>query len=519
MSAETLSVCTPSNMEQALRTARFPGGLAASGGETSFSYGLYTRDYLVAIEDIMATHPHLARQAFHTIPQHQGTRFNPLTEEQPDRLPHQVVQERLGDLAVPTNVMRNYEAWANRWGVPFTGGFVIYNSTDGPLRYLRALDKYCTMYGRSVLGDQFLHQPTSQLRTVEEAALRTLDWTTGIMQASDLGLPEVKTHNPRQTSWSSVMRDGIDAYTHPIGPYGIAPNRDMPIAYVEILGLAFDALKAGVRLFPDHHDAGLWNELAANLPDKLMRYFWIDQQQYIAPAIDRDQQGRPRQLEKIGSSALELMSTTILRALPDHPDVIRALAVQAFGAGLLTPIGVRMSSLEHIQNEGGYAGYQDSQTSWAVVSGEIAQGLRRQRLGPLGRNIGKRLVYGIEQARRFPEYTYVDPDNHPTHHPRPATSDHGSAKRIAAAELPVAPQTWTVTRAMVEVRALDTESPPPPKNSWEGALCAQMLDQAQQISPLPEPPTSGPVIIDLAAGRAARQRRLQALFDKGFSLD
>jgi glycogen debranching enzyme len=486
----------------------FAGGLTASGPDGAFASCMFVRDYLTAMDDITDMYPEVARVGFSIIPQQQGSKYDNLTEEQPGRLPHQVVKGIVGGRVLSDEAMADYRHWAEVWGVPVDeyGSFTVYNASDG-IRYLDVLQKYVSTYGGDVLNDTFLHEPTGKIRTVRQAARAILDWEVSCIEASEQngpGLFEVAATNPRQTSWSGVMRDGLDSYWHPEGPHGKAVNRDKAIAYISNQGLAISALRAGAELFPDDPMARKWQHLAGELQLRTIDQFWLDSEQYWSAAVDRDESGNARPVRLIGNEPLELLATDFFRpaALGNGLDFTDLQALRGMTAlrvadpGLMTPIGPTMLHAQHAQLEGkDYYPYQGTPSVWPVAVRRIAAGFRKQGLDPIAHDLGfKRLVGGLQNASCFPEYFFIDRESR---EPNYDVLRRGilpeNIRAIGAAELPVRNQMWTVTAGLAELeaerqlRSVLAQSAYTydwlGRFTWEANICRQYLAEAQNIPP------------------------------------
>jgi hypothetical protein len=509
-------VCSIDNLAYALHECRYIGGLAASGGQGAFGYARFTRDYLQAMSDVMSVLPSVAREGFSLIPQEQGVKFDALTEEEADRLPHQVAQGMPSGLVVPPKVVEGWREYLEKWDVPYDEryGFIVYNATDG-VRYLVELAEYCRRYGREVLDDRFEHRTTGEMRTVAEAALRLVGWMMATIRRSEecgVGLLEVKAYNPRQTSWSGVMRDGMDAYFHPEGEVGAWVNREEPVAYIENQGLAVGALKAAAELFPEHEQRSEWLELARALPRRTVELFWMPEHRYFAPAIDRDEDGEIRQVKLLSSAPMELMATPFFDELPNRRELIEALVERVFDPGFLTPVGVRMLHLDHAGLEHNYYAYQGTGAVWGVTQRLIAHGLRRQGFTPLAHNIGlERLVAGLNRTGKLVEFWYVEREHgwvnyHPYEPP-----GHGELVMNAAAR-PTQPQLWTITGAIAELLSQEAHMPVPAEGSWERQVSDKYLGRLGGLAPAVNDDANEHAFdIDVVRGRQILHERVQKM--------
>jgi hypothetical protein len=501
------------NLVLALHECRYSGGLAASGGQAGFGYARFTRDYLQAMDDLMTLLPSLVREGFSHIPQEQGVKDDPATEEQLDRLPHQVAQGKPSGLVVSPKLVEDWHYWLGKWGVEYDDqyGFIVYNASDAA-RYLTVLADYCRIHGGDVLDDQFVHRPTGEIRSVRNAARRVAGWMVRTIEQSDLGLMEVQTMNPKQTSWSAVMRDGMDSYYHPEGDHGEPVNRYAPVAYIENQGIAVGALLAAAEMFPDDPDRDKWLELASAIPRRTMEHFWLPEYNYLAPAVDRDEDGRPRPVKLLSSAPMELLATPFFDELPNRRELVEAIVAKIFDRGFLTPVGVRMLHLDHAALEGDYYPYQGTGAVWGVTQRVIAHGLRRQGLAPLAHDIGlQRLVSGLNRTGKAVEYWLVEREHGwVNYHPYNPAVDTEEATVMYAAERPNQPQLWTITGAMAELLSEEAHETAP-AGSWEADLCIRYLLAAAEVPPALLDPVDHTFLIDVAQGKQMARERADRL--------
>lgn len=443
---------------QAVLNCRFPIGLAATNDNTLRKHSLYIRDYLSAMSDLMDIVPDIVRDGFCHIPQEQGVKFDPLTEEQPGCLPQQVSYTSLGGIFIPDEIISEQKLWADLWGIPYDTdkGIVVYNATDN-IRYLIELQRYCAKYGKNILTSRFMHRPSSNSRTVAEASLLLLDWIVKSIERSEangIGLYEVAGTNFRQTSWTGVMRSAIDAYYHPEKEYDSRINRSQPVAYIENQGIAVGALLAGAELFPEHENSKKWKRLASVLPARTVELFRMEDENYFVPAVDRDASGAPRQVKLLSSAPMELLATPFFEQLRYGTELLEGIVNQIFSPGFMTPVGVRMLHLRHEHEENGYYAYQGSGVVWGVTQRRIAAGLREHGLFKHAHNLGmERFVSGIEKSQNFLEYWFVDrQDGYVNYHPLEEAPR--TAITIPTIGLPNQTSLWTATGALAELKAV-----------------------------------------------------------------
>ena len=522
-SGPNLQVYVPHALAQ-LESCFFSGGISASGGlagegESDFGFALFGRDSLTVYRDTMRHYPQQARAIFSQLAAHQGVEFNSSTEEEPWKLPHQVAKGVWNGVAVPESVMADRAYWAKQWGVDFTeeAGFTVYNTVDAQPLYIVALAEYVSMYGSDVLNDMYWHEASKTYRAVGQAAKGVMHWMTRTVHNSTVGLLEVKTHNPLQTSWSGVMRDGGDSYFHPgqrngngkvVGPKPV--NRKDPIAYVEVQGLAASAFELGTWLFPDDPDVKEWQHLAGDIPKRAFELFRMDHEGTLAAALDRDDFGRPRQVQLVGTAAMEVMRTRFCASLGSEGiELTRSMTKLLFDWFFMTPAGARMLSLAHLSDENGYCAYQGTGVVWPVTQRAIAEGLRAQGLHRLGYDLGtQRFGGGIIRLKHFPEFIFVNAEGHPHYYPlQPEGGIPGEV--IVASCMPARSQGWTLSAFMAEAHTSSVQLAAP--GTWQHELEIQCLAQEHLAPPALLDPSDHRHVIDLEAGRVMATTRYEEL--------
>ena len=405
------SYATQARMSNILHDCRFNGGISASGQSAGFGGNLFTRDTLRVLRDVMGIpgYQSFIREMMGILPQWQGTREDPATNEFPDALSHQVFRSVVGGRYLPSRQVNDMRSYAHEWNIPMTsiagGGeqLVIYNSSDGPLLYLITLGEYIQTYNdASILQDRFHHHATGITRTIGEAAGKCISYIRQAIAESPNGLYSVPNTNPRQTSPSGVMRDGSDAYVRSDGS-SIDYER---AAYIENQALAHHALDLAAHVvFPDHAKAPVWLTVAHNLRDATIEQFWIPQHSFFAAAIDRY-----GQVDMLSSAVFELLDSPFFLELKEGNEHVENLVRALYNQDtFMTPIGARMVSLEQTYLEGvEYYAYQGSGAVWPVTNGIIANGLRRWGLNRLAHDLGhRRLVGGVERSRQACELIHV----------------------------------------------------------------------------------------------------------------
>ena len=525
--SEAFTYATPEQFAGDLHATRFGGGLAASGQQADFGGNVFGRDTWRTALDLMGNRSYRAfiRDMFGTLPQWQGTYYDSLTNEYPGALPHQVFREVVGGRQLAAEQIERAEYWTGRWNVPMTihpfsgRQFVIYNSSDSSLLFLIALAKFCRVSGRDVLRDKFIHWRTEEIRTVGEAALRCIEHIHDMfIEAEREGWEfyAMPSTNPRQTSPSTAMRDGLDAYVRhvrqPDGSVVVEPIDYGYVAYLENQALCYEALLAACALFPDDFRVSDWRAQAEILRKATLEAFWDDERGLFVPAIDRH---GPVMLES--NAQCELLNGPFFDGLAEGPDYIRALVRWLYSPSVMTMIGPRMVSLKDAEPEGEYYAYQLTGAVWGVTTGIITEGLWRHELFEFGYDLGVlRLLWWFERARATLELDYVHRQTGMPVLATASTLPRDARLVIAAPHLGQAPQTWSASRALKvlwTIRHRQSDN-----RSWQRALWKELYPAIKEVM-CPIGRTTAPlepVGVDFARGRDLQQQRFARLAMSGY---
>jgi hypothetical protein len=506
---------TEDNLSAVILDARFAGGIAASSQSEGYGGQLFSRDALRVMHDTMNRYPQMTRELFSIIPQMQGTELNESTNEFPDSLPHQTFRQFVSGRRLPDRQVEEAELWTGKWGVEMQFSeeegkhFSVYNSSDAPLLYLITLSEFCELpESQGVLRDEYFHRPTGETRNVGEAARRCIDFILQRIKESETrgsGLYVVPNTNPLQTSPSGVMRDGFDSYYHPVGEYGQPADFGF-MAYVENQALAFDALRAAAKMFPDDEDAPLWLNTAAQLQKRGLEAFWMPESGLFAAAIDSD----GTQVKLKSTAMAELLNSDFLK-VPEGPSYVRAIVKWLYSKDVMTAAGPRMLSREHAAYEGDYYPYQGTGAVWPYVNGVIAEGLRDHwDLPSLSYDVSvMRTLGSLEQAGSALELLYIHKETGEAIY-RPSIAASIGTTAIAA-ELGNNHQTWTASMGLRELRAWRESPRREQAGTWQRALARQVMMMAVDTPPATANRHYGQYYADAAWAnklKAARARRL-----------
>jgi glycogen debranching enzyme len=236
---------------------------------------LFGRDSLLTSWMTMLVDPDLALGTLQTLARFQGREVNPLTEEEPGRILHEM---RFGETASLT----------------LGGGRVYYGTADATPLFVMLLGELSRWGVRRNDVDALL-----------PAADRAIDWMTTFGDRTGNGYVEYQRTSDRglqnqgwKDSWDGVrFRDGRLAQP--------------PIALCEVQAYVYGALVARSHIATEAGD----HQLAAELRDRAQRLkvrfnddFWVDDGEYFAMGLDRDRQ----QIDAIASNMGHCLWTGIV---------------------------------------------------------------------------------------------------------------------------------------------------------------------------------------------------------------
>lgn len=508
--------CTPATMLGILHDCRYSGGISASGQSAGFGGNLFTRDTLRVLRDVMHI-PQMqsfVRQMLVTLLQWQGVKDDDTTNESPNALQHQVFRQIVGGIRLDDSVVESAEYWTGQWGVPMTATpetgkqFVVYNSSDGPPLYIITLCEYMDKYGSQILNDKYVHWPTGQERTVGEGALRCVEFILQRIRKGEEaghGLYGVPNTNPLQTSPSGIMRDGFDAYVTRSG----RPADYGSMIYVENQALVYEALRvAGVYLSPTLEHQHEWFESADKVKEFTFEDLWLEDEKFFAAGLDKF-----GVVDMVSSSAFELLDSPFFDEVLYGSDYVRELVLRLYSPEFMTPIGCRMTSTVHAEQEGEYAPYQGSSAVWGVTNGVIERGLRRQGLIRPASDIGNRLVEWFNASREAYEMTFVDRRGIPILKPELVQDYDGLISErgvVCAAEFGQPNQAWSASAAL---RILTEPYPRViPVEDWQSSINNDVADLAWSVPTLSE--FGGSIarpLLDMERGKVLKEQRKQQL--------
>ena len=217
---------------------------------------LFGRDSLLTSWMLLPLDASLALGTLRSLAEHQGTRTDPLTDEQPGRILHEM---RLGRLSVP----------------PREGGVhVSYSSVDATPLFVMLLGEL-RRWGLA----------WSDVEDLLPAADRALEWIVTLGDRDGDGFVEYQRatdRGMRNQGWKD-SRDGIS--------FADGTLAEPPIALCEVQGYVYGAFLARAHFAREAHDEPLareWAQRAAALKAAFNERFWLPEKGWFAIGLDRD---------------------------------------------------------------------------------------------------------------------------------------------------------------------------------------------------------------------------------------
>jgi glycogen debranching enzyme len=229
--------------------------LAAVAAGAPWFMALFGRDSLLSAYMALPLDPSLALGTLKTLARHQGRRSEPLTEEEPGRILHEV--------------RHGLEA-----GVSLGGGSAYYGTADATPLFVVLLGELARWGGDPDQIRQLLPHADRALEWIERYGDRDGDGFVEYQRPSDHGL--------RNQGWKDSW-DGVNfADGRPAEP---------PIALCEVQGYVYAAFRARAELAKDVGDEGgarHWTERAVELKTRFNERFWLPGLGRYALALDHE---------------------------------------------------------------------------------------------------------------------------------------------------------------------------------------------------------------------------------------
>jgi glycogen debranching enzyme len=229
--------------------------LAAVAAGAPWFMALFGRDSLLTAYMALPVDRSLALGTLRTLARHQGHTTDPLTEEEPGRILHEV---RLGVQS----------------GLSLGGGSTYYGTVDASPLFVVLLGELARWGAEPEQVHELLPHADRALDWIERFGDRDGDGFVEYQRATDRGL--------QNQGW----KDSWDGVTFADGRVAEAP-----IALCEVQGYAYDAYRTRAQLAQDLGDpagAQRWSDRAAELKAAFNERFWLPDRGWYALGLDRD---------------------------------------------------------------------------------------------------------------------------------------------------------------------------------------------------------------------------------------
>jgi glycogen debranching enzyme len=237
---------------------------------------LFGRDSLLTAWMTLGLDPRLALNTLRTLARLQGVRVDPLTDEEPGRILHEV---RLGREAA----------------LALGGGSTYYGTADATPLFVMLLAEL----------DRWGALPDADRPSLLAAADRAMAWILEYGDVDSDGFVEYRRHTDRGLV-NQGWKDSFDGINHADGHLAT-----LPIALCEVQGYVYAAFQARAFLADGDGDtvsAQQWRSRAARLKAAFNLAFWMPEQQAFALALD----GAKHQVDAVTSNMGHCLWTGIV---------------------------------------------------------------------------------------------------------------------------------------------------------------------------------------------------------------
>jgi glycogen debranching enzyme len=306
-----------------------PDRAAVAAGAPWFM-ALFGRDSIITSLMTIPLDPSLALGTAQTLARYQGKRVDPVTEEEPGRIPHEL---RFGDAS------------------PSPGGNVYYGTVDASPLFVMLLAELRRWGVDREQVHALLPHADAALAWIERYGDVDGDGFVEYRRATDRGL----VNQGWKDSWDGVtFADGRIAQA--------------PIALCEVQGYVYAAYLARALLADDAGDAAgaqHWRERATRLKWAFNERFWLPERGWYALGLDRDK----RPIDSLASNMGHLLWTGIVDDDKAAAVADRLLSPEMFSGWGVRTLATTMGAYNPMSYHNG--------SVWPHDNGIIAAGLMR----------------------------------------------------------------------------------------------------------------------------------------------
>ncbi len=263
-----------SSLDLALLLERTPQGPVPDAGIPWFACVYGSQSAITSLQTL-SLNPYIAVSTLRHLARHQGTEVNPYREEEPGKIVHEM---RKGELAATGEIPH----------AAFYGG-------------VNATPLFLILFAETMkwLDDDQLYQE------ILPAAKMAIDWMFRYGDMGGDGYIEYWTRSTRGTG-DQGWPDGRGVVVHSDGTLA-----EQPVRLAEAQGYAYRAMREMAELLQKKGEGKIARTLsrrASSLKKKFNRDFWLEDERYIAQALD----ARKRPVPNITSSAARCLFCDIV---------------------------------------------------------------------------------------------------------------------------------------------------------------------------------------------------------------
>ena len=351
--------------------------LAAVAAGAPWFMALFGRDSLLSAYMALPLDHSLALGTLKTLARHQGRRSDPLTEEEPGRIVHEV--------------RHGLEA-----GMSLGGGSAYYGTADATPLFVVLLGELARWGGDPEQIRRLLPHADLALEWIERYGDRDGDGFVEYQRSSDHGL--------RNQGWKDSW-DGVN--------FADGRPADPPIALCEVQGYVYDAFRARAELAQDFgDDAGArhWTERAGELKAKFNERFWLPELGRYALALDDEK----NPVDSCASNMGHCLWSGVVDEDKTPSVVAQLLSPEMFSGWGVRTLGTTMGAYDPVSYHNG--------SVWPHDNALIVAGLMRYGFVDEAQRVAGGILEAAERfGGRLPELfcgfdrdTYPEPVPYPT---------------------------------------------------------------------------------------------------------
>lgn len=338
---------------------------------------LFGRDSLVISSLLSQRLPGLEINVVKALGSVQGVRFDPLSEEEPGRIPHEI-REIDDKRAIELEKEGN-------WRFPYFG------TVDATLLWINSVANLAL--NKSLDLDYVL----SGVSIWERVAAAT-SWVCCRINTPS-GLIESSRSNPNGIR-NQVWKDSEDSYMHSDGTLATGEST----ASIETVGETFDALNSAA-LIQELRPSPIWpmssselRKVANGIQNKLIDLFWLEDR--FALGVERNKAGVQIPMDSQASNQGRLLDSKILDG-PNYLDFRKAIAEAVTDSQLLGWAGLRTLSANHPSYRP--CGYHTG-SAWPMDGVLVGRGLSRHGFNREALLLLSNTKRAIESIGGYPEF-------------------------------------------------------------------------------------------------------------------